>query len=61
MEITVTGMVLAAAKRMGLSPDSDLVRYGIETAVLAVRDGRELELSAELGVSALVQAMQPAA
>jgi CO/xanthine dehydrogenase Mo-binding subunit len=61
MESIVTGMVLAAAKRMGIDPESVIVKNAVETAVLAVRDGRELDLSAELGCSVLVQAMQPAA
>lgn len=61
MESAVTGMVLASAKRMGIPADSVIVAEAVETAVLAVREGRDLDLSYELGASVLVRAMQPAA
>lgn len=58
MEAIATGLVLKTAKRMGFSRDSEATLRAIEVAVLAVRDGRSVELAVELGESELARSMQ---
>lgn len=61
MEAIVMGIVLKTAKRLGFAKDSEAALEAVETAVLAVRDGRSVELAVELGESVLGRSFTPAA
>jgi hypothetical protein len=61
MEAIVMGIVLKSAKRIGIARDSEVALKAVETGVLAIRDGRSVEVAVELGEAVLVRYMQPAA
>ena len=61
MEAIVMGIVLKTAKRLGIPRDAEAALKAVETGVLAIRDGRTVEVAVELGEAVLVRSMQSAA
>lgn len=56
----VFAMICNSAKNLGIPLGSALVNEAIETARLAIYEGRDAETAASLGRSILIRATQPA-
>ncbi len=61
MEAIAMSIVLKTAKRLGFTRDSEVAQKAAEIAVLAVQDGRSVELAVELGEAELARSMEHAA